>query len=329
MKKTIYLYKSGTFNRKDFSLMFETKESKEYIPIEQVDCIFCFGDININKRVLSLLNGHNVSLVFFNYYGNYMGRFQPKKYTDGKILIQQIEAYQTKEVRLHLANAIIVASLKNAISLLKYYRKQGYELDETVIKLEEMVLLLKECATVEEILLIEAQAKKLYYGCFDTVLKTTSFEFEIRSKNPPLNEINACLSYGYALLYGLILSELDKSRLLPQISFIHSLTKETDSLQFDLADIFKPILIDRMLFRVCRRQQLKKEFFTFKSDGACFLNKEGIQFVINEFETLLEQSIKIGNKYYSYRSLIRREIYNLTNTIKGKAKEYKPFVMRW
>ncbi|MDO4466865.1 MAG: CRISPR-associated endonuclease Cas1 [Bacillota bacterium] len=86
-----------------------------------------------------------------------------------------------------------------------------------------------------------------------------TYHYFALTKNPPENEVNAMMSYGYALLYGILLSILDRSSLFPQISFIHSLSKNCDSLQYDLADIFKPVLVDRLIFRMIRKKQIKEE----------------------------------------------------------------------
>ena len=86
MKKVVYLYKSGNLKRKDNSLVLESKDKDDYIPIEQVDMIICFSEVSLNKRVLALLNKYEVSILFYNFYGNYIGRYAPKDYKDGRVL---------------------------------------------------------------------------------------------------------------------------------------------------------------------------------------------------------------------------------------------------
>ena len=90
MKKVVYLYKSGNLKRKDDSLVLETKGKADYIPIEQVDMIICFSEVSLNKRVLALLNKYEVSILFYNFYGNYIGRYAPKDYKDGRVLVNQV-----------------------------------------------------------------------------------------------------------------------------------------------------------------------------------------------------------------------------------------------
>ncbi|WP_285959207.1 CRISPR-associated endonuclease Cas1 [Thomasclavelia spiroformis] len=329
MKKVFYLYKSGELQRKDFSLLLQEKNGNVvYIPVEQINLIVCFGNVNLNKRVLGLLNSYSVSILFFNYYGDYIGRFTPKKYSDGKIIINQVNSYHNYK-RLYTAKKMIFTEVKNILSLLKYYNKKYHLLEQMIINVDNELNKLDTIESIEELLLLEAIIKKQYYSSFDYIIKNPNFIFKNRSFYPPLNEVNALLSYGYAILYANVLSDIDKSPLLPQISYIHSLSKQSDSLQFDIADMLKPIFIDRLILRMINKNQIKTNYFEYKENGACYLNKEGIKVFLYEYEKLMQKSIKIGGKYYSYRNIITREVYKLSNYIEGKTDEYKPYIMEW
>ena len=329
MKKVFYLYKSGTLKQKDYSLVLESKNTVDYIPIEQLDMIICFSEITLNKRVLSLLNKYEVSILFYNYYGNYIGRYTPKEYKDGRVLVNQVHAYESEQTRLYIAKTITISSVKNMLALVKYYAKKGKQLEKIIRSLETCLTEIETVESVEKLLLIEAKTKQNYYLLFDEVLKNEDFSFEKRTKNPPRNEVNALLSYGYAILYGLLLSVLDRSSLYPQISFIHSLSKNCDSLQFDLADIFKPVLIDRLVLRLIRKRQMKKSFFTYKADGSCYLNKAGIKVFVSELDSLLQNTIDYKNRRYSYRAILSKEVHKLSEYIKGNKDSIHPFVMKW
>lgn len=329
MKRAFYLYKSGELLRKDYSLVLQEKNGNNvYIPIEQINLIICFCDITLNKRVLGILNTYDISIFFFNYYGDYIGRYTPKKYSDGKIIVNQVNSY-CNDQRIYIAKKIIQTEIKNILSLLKYYDKKYHLLHHIVEDIKTYLIKLEPIETIESLLLLEAQMKKVYYSSFDLIIKNPNFIFKQRSFYPPLNEMNALLSYGYAILYANVLSDIDRSPLLPQISYIHSLSKQSDSLHFDLADMMKPIFIDRLVLRMINRQQFKLNHFEYKEKGACYLNKEGIKIFLNEYEILMKKSIKIGNRYYSYRNIITREVYKLSNYNEGKTKDYKPYVMEW
>ncbi len=328
MKKTLYIYKSGILSRKDNSLTLEEKNGNiTYIPIEQTNAILFFGNVVLNKRTLSLLKEYNVSVSFFSYYGKYIGDFIPDKIKDGKIIMNQVLSYND-ERRLYIAKNIVSAETKNCIALIKYYNKKNNVFSYIIDDLDEYLSQIELTCSIEELLLLEAKIKKVYYSSFDWIIKSKDFIFRSRSFYPPKNEVNAVMSYGYAIIYAEILSEIHKSSLIPQISFIHSLSKHSNSLQYDLADIFKSVLIDRLMFRIINKGQLSKNCFDYKKEGS-YLNKKGAHIFLKEYDTLMTNSVKIGNKYYSYRNLLTREVYNLSNYIEGKSKSYKPYVMRW
>lgn len=330
MKKTIYLYKSGILQRKDSSLVLITKTNQAiYIPVQQIDQIYVFSEVTFNKRTIALLNLYEISIFFFDFYGKYIGRFTPRRYIDGKVLLLQVEAYQNDFKRLYISKRIIESSIKNEMSLLKYYQKKGKEVNNYINMMDESLLKIEKCESIDGLLLIEALAKQQYFSAFDIILDSALYQFEKRTKNPPMNEINAMLSYGYALLYANYLSVLDRSSLMPQISFIHSLSKNCDSLHFDLADVLKPVIVDRLILRLIRKNQVKKEYFEFKEDGRCYLNKEGVSFFVHEYEDTLSNTILVNGKYYSYKNLISKEVHALSNYIKKESKKYKPFLMKW
>ena len=330
MKKTYYLYKNGTLKRKDNSLALEGKnDAVDYIPIEQVDMIICFSEVTLNKRVLSLLKQYQICILFYNFYGNYIGRYIPKEYKDGKILVNQVHAYEDPKTRLYIAKTIIIGSIKNMLSVAKYYRKKGKSLNPIIDGLDSCLINIDKVSSIEELMLIKAKSKQIYYSLFDVVLKNEDFSFIKRTKNPPENEVNAMLSYGYAILYGIILAILDRSSLCPQISFIHSLSKNCDSLQFDIADTFKPILVDRLVLRLIRKKQIKESYFEIKKDGSCYMTKEGVKMFAIEFDNLMQSTIEYKNRKYSYRSILAKEVHKYSEYIKGNVKNIHPFVMKW
>ena len=103
------------------------------------------------------------------------------------------------------------------------------------------------------------------------------------------------------------------------------MSKSKDSLQYDLADILKSVLVDRLIFRLIRKNQVKKDMFEYGADGGCYLNAEGASFFVKEFDKQLRKSIHD----YSYKRLISKEVHELSNYIRGKSEAYTPFLIDW
>lgn len=329
MKSIFFVYNSGQLSKKDNSLIFVGKYKSFYIPVEQVDTIIFYGEITFNKRVLQLLNKYQIEAMFYNYYGTFIGKFVPKEYKDGKILVKQALAYNDEIKRLYIAKMITFYSMKNMIALAKYYRKKGKNLDVQIGKMEYYMSRVDSIENNERLLLLEARFKLIYYSIFDVILESEKFKFVKRTTRPPLNEVNAIMSYGYSLLYGIILSIIDRSDLSSHISFIHSLNKSNDSLQLDLADIYKPILVDRIMLRIIRKRQINEDYFEYGVDCKCYLNENGSKLFINEFNKLLKTTVEYHGKSYTYKTLLNREVNELSEYIKENVDELKFYEMKW
>ena len=329
MKSIFFAYNSGQLSKKDNSLIFVGKYKSFYIPVEQVDTIIFYGEITFNKRVLQLLNKYQIEAMFYNYYGTFIGKFVPKEYKDGKILVKQALAYNDEIKRLYIAKLITFYSMKNMIALAKYYRKKGKNLDVQIGKMEYYMSRVDSIENNERLLLLEARFKLIYYSIFDVILESEKFKFVKRTTRPPLNEVNAIMSYGYSLLYGIILSIIDRSDLSSHISFIHSLNKSNDSLQLDLADIYKPILVDRIMLRIIRKRQINEDYFEYGADCKCYLNENGSKLFINEFNKLLKTTVEYHGKSYTYKTLLNREVNELSEYIKENVDELKFYEMKW
>ncbi|MCF0260179.1 MAG: CRISPR-associated endonuclease Cas1 [Erysipelotrichaceae bacterium] len=328
MLNPLYLYKSGELKRKDNSLVFITEEEEILIPIEQIHTIYCFSDVIVNSRLLQILNKHGIGILFFNYYGNCIGRFLPIHHKNGKLITQHVEGYQDERRRAYIASQIQNAAIQNSCNVLKYYHKKGMALEPLLQELKEMIHEIKDSNHVEDILLLEAKSKKAYYSGFDIILEESPFVFEKRTRKPPENEINAMMSYGYSLLYSTVLAQIDSSRLLPEIAFIHSIERNGPGLHYDLADIYKPVVVDRTILRLIRRREIKLSHFEKTIDGI-YMCKEGVQIFLKEFEQVMKSTVTIGHKSYSYRSVIARDIHHLTSYLEGKSGTFEPYIMRW
>ncbi len=267
-------------------------------------------------------------MVFFDFYGNCIGRFLPMVQKTGKVFVEQAMAYHNESQKAYLQKQIQQSAMLNMLAVLKYYEKKGRKVEIIIAQIERYK---KEMISKEakSFLLWEAKVKKTYYKSFDILLAGTDFRFEIRSKHPPRNEINAMMSYGYSLLYATFLTIIDCSRLVPEISFIHSIEKSGPSLQYDLADIFKPVIIDRLILKLIRKKQIKLHHFDFYQDGRCYFNKEGISIFVEAYHDFLKSKIQYKGRSISYHSLLKREVNQLANYILNQDAKYEPFTMKW
>ncbi len=330
MKQSYYLYKSGRLQRKDNTLQIEYKDgSKKVIPVERVNDIYVMTEFDLNTTLLNFLSQYGISVHFFNYYGFYTGTYYPKEQlVSGKLLVKQVENYTNKSKRIKIAQKFIDAASYNILKNLKYYQNRGKDLEEYIKQMESLRKYIGSSKDVKELMGIEGNIRKVYYDSWTTIINQ-DIEFEKRVKNPPDNAINSLISYVNTIVYTRVLAEIYKTQLNPTISYLHEPSERRFSLCLDIAEIFKPILADRLIFSMLNKKQITEKDF---EEGLNFLyiKENARKEITKEMDAKLQTVIKhktLG-KEVSYEYLIRLEIYKLIKYLL-EDEEYEGFKIWW
>jgi CRISPR-associated protein Cas1 len=330
MKRTIYIFSDGEIKRKGNTIYFESTEGKKYVPIENTQEILIFGEVSLNKRLLEFLNENEIVVHFFNYYGFYIGSFYPREHLNsGYMILKQAEHYLDTTKRLRLAKKFVWGAVKNLIKVLEYYIARGKPLQEIVERIANLEPGISIANSIENLMAIEGNIRDHYYNSFNIIIENDNFAFEGRTRKPPKNMINALISFSNSLVYVVCLSEIYHTHLDPRIGFLHSTNMRRFTLNLDVAEIFKPIIGDRLIFSVINKGIIKPSHFEEKLNGIV-LNEKGKQLFVQEFDERLKTTIKhrkLG-RHVSYRELIRLELYKLQKHLIGE-EEYTPFVAWW
>lgn len=337
MKRTFYLFSSGLLERKDNTLKFtpvvtmddgEHQMPPRFLPVEDIAEIYAFGSIRANSALYNFLGQNDIPLHFYDYYENYTGSFMPRDgLLSGRVLIKQVQAAQSKKHRTELARMFIEGASWNMVENLNYYNRRGKLLTEQIDRIKSLTEMLAEVSDVKEVMGVEGNIRKVYYSCFDTIID--DFTMGERSKQPPSNEVNALISFGNSLCYVETLRAIHQTQLNPTISFLHTPGERRYSLCLDLSEIFKPILVDRVIFRVLNKHLLSERSFD-KKLNSCLLNEKGRKIFVKAMEDRLNETFRHRSlgRSVSYRHLIKLECYKLIKDIMG-LEEYKPFKMYW
>lgn len=330
MKKDIYIFNDGELKRKDNTIYFATGDKKKYLPVEELDNIWVFGEIDINKKLLDYASQKGISIHFFNYYGYYSGTFYPREHLNsGFVILKQAENYLDFNKRIDIAKRIITTAIKNILVVLKYYKKKGVPLESSIISIEEKLKLMSGVKSIEELMAYEGNIRDDYYRCFNLILNKPEFKFSVRSRRPPKDPINALISFGNSIMYTTVLSEIYETNLDPRIGYLHATNSRRFSLNLDIAEIFKPIVVDRVIFSLINKKMLSKKDFDEDFNGI-ILNENGRKKFIEEYNEKLNTTIKhdVLGTVVSYKRLIRLELYKLQKHITDDVT-YEGLVARW
>lgn len=336
MKKAYYLFNPGRMSRRDNTLKFDPVPNEDnprpkarYLPVEGVSALYVFGSLDTNSALYNFLGRHHVPVHFFDYYQHYTGSFSPKEYLlAGQMLIAQADAYRKRKTRMIIAQALVDAALANMLRTLKYYQVRGKELSAHISSLEAMQQQIPASTDIGMLMGVEGNARQTYYDSFGEIV--AQFPWEGRRKRPPKDELNALISFGNSLCYTLCLDAIYNSQLNPTLSYLHEPGTRRYSLALDISEIFKPILVDRLIFRLCNRREIRPEHFDYL-EGACLLSPTGRKIMVKAWEERLQQTIqhrKLGRKV-SYRHLLRLDCYKLAKYLLKMEPEFSPFKIWW
>lgn len=338
MKKTYYLFNPGQLERKDNTLKFtpivedgngeETGGQARYLPVEDINEFYVFGSLRANSSLFNFLGQKDIAVHFFDYYENYTGSFMPRdSLLSGRMLLAQTSAYQNKKKRLLIAQKFIEAAAYNMIKNLQYYNRRGKDMEDIIDIIKGYAPRLSNTTSIQELMGIEGMIRQTYYDAFNLILN--DFEMGNRSKQPPQNEVNALISFGNMMCYTLCLRAIHQTQLNPTISFLHTPGERRYSLALDIAEVFKPVIIDRVIFKVLNKKELQEKHFDRKLNK-CLLNQSGKKIFVKAIEDKLVETIKHRtlNRNVSFRHLIKLECYKLAKHLL-EIEEYKPFKMYW
>lgn len=320
-----YIFSNGELKRKDNNIYFNDRALK----IEMTSDIYLFGEVTLNTKCLNFLGQNKKAVHFFNYYGFYTGSFYPKESNvSGKLLVKQVEYFQDREKRIELAREIIKSASDNIFRNLRYYNGRGKNLKNEMEIIKSYQLELDKAQDVNEIMGIEGNIRKVYYSTWSKIINQ-EIDFEKRVKRPPDNMINTLISFINSLIYTTCLSEIYKTQLNPTISYLHSPGDRRFSLCLDITEIFKPLIVDRMIFSLLNKNMISEDDFA-KDSNFYYLKDKGRKKILEEYEKKLNQTIthKELKRDVSYQTLIKLECYKLIKHLLGD-KKFDGFKMWW
>ncbi len=330
MKRSYFLYSNGTLKRKDNTITFiNEKEEKKDIPIEMIDDFYIMSEMNFNTKFINYISQFGIPIHFFNYYTLYTGSFYPREImVSGQLLVKQVEHYLNEEKRIEIAREFIEGASFNIYRNLRYYNGRGKDVSTYMHQIEELRKQLSNVTKVDELMGYEGNIRKIYYEAWNIIINQ-DIQFEKRVKNPPDNMINSLISFVNTLFYTKVLGEIYKTQLNSTISYLHQPSTKRFSLSLDISEIFKPLIVDRLIFSLLNKKQITEKSF-IKDFEYLRLKEDASKLIVQELEERLKQVIqhKDLNRKVSYQYLIRLECYKLIKHLLGE-KKYLSFQMWW
>lgn len=330
MEQTFYILKNGSLKKVDNNIrIIDEQGNKKDLKIETMRDIYLFGEVSLNTKALNYLGQMKIPVHIYNYYGHYTGSFYPKENNiSGELLVKQVKFYDDKDKRLELAKEFIKSGVYNIHRNLRYYNEREKNVEVEINHIHFLSTHIEKCKSIEELMGVEGNIRKTYYETWERIL-LPGVKFEKRVKRPPDNMVNSLISFINSLVYTACLSEIYKTHINPIISFLHEPGTKRFSLSLDIAEIFKPIISDRLIFALINTKEITEE--DFEEDSNFFhLKDSGKIKILKKFDERMNKTIqhRVLKRSVSYRYLMRLECFKLIKHLNGE-KKYDGFKIWW
>ena len=317
--ETLFVPQMAKFRQRNETLSVTLNGRSRSLPINRVAHLVLLAEGQLSTKLLELCGKHGVRLSVFDYYGYFKGSFEPiAQSPSGQVKLEQAKLLLDDGHRLALAREILRGAFHNMGANLQYYAyRDRPALLSVVQKLRHLAAKLDKCKSTPEIMGYEGNAHQLYYAAWKQI--DPVLDFGKRVRRPPNNPVNCLISFLNQLTYTVVRHELAKTHLEETFSFLHSPGAGRASLSLDLAEIFKPLLSDALIFRMIRKKMTDTGWFE-QQKGVCLLTETGRRNVAEQFSLRLEEHVQDR----SYREWIYRQALAIERHALGVA-EYEAF----
>jgi len=340
MLNTLYVTTQGTYLFKDgetIAIQVE-QEVRMRLPIHTLESIVCFGQVTCSPFLLGHCAENEVSVSFLTVNGRFLARVTGP--AAGNVLLRraQYRAADSREDNDLIVQGFLIGKILNSMQVLRRALSDHYEeIEATAVEkayaaLEEHLRELKKEHPADVLRGIEGAAANAYFHVFDHLIlqQKQDFQFNQRNRRPPLDPVNALLSFLYTLLYHDARSALESVGLDPAVGFLHRDRPGRLSLALDLMEELRPFLADRLVLSLINRRQVQGKGFKKTESGAVVMDDETRKTVLVAWQErkkeeirhpFLEEQIPAGMILFAQARLLARYL-------RGELDAYPPFIWR-
>ena len=331
MKKllnTIYVTTEGASLRKDGeNLVAEVDgEERARVPLHMLASLVTFGPIFVSPALTAACAGAGISIALLDRNGRFQARMEGP--TTGNVLLRRAQ-YRASERPEEIVRSIVVGKVANQRSvLMRALRDYGGEMDpagRTAIcdVVERLAYILRRVeladGSLDKLRGAEGEAASLYFSVFDSLIRSPDAQMRWtgRSRRPPLDAVNALLSFLYTLLTHDCRSACESVGLDPSVGFLHRDRPGRPSLALDLMEELRPVLADRLALSLVNRRQLRAGDFQPQESGAVLLSDEARKTVLSAWQerkreerkhAFLDEKAPIGLVPYLQAQMLARHL---------------------
>lgn len=308
------------------------------VPLHNIEDIVVFGGRGASPAIMNKCTEDNIGLTFMSHSGKFLARVEGAVSGNVYLRREQFRIADDEKRSLAIAKNFIIGKLYNSRYVIeRAVRDHPLQVDIDKLKsrselLSQAIVKCQNVSDIDTLRGIEGESAQLYFSVFDEFIlqQKDDFHFETRSKRPPLNNVNALLSFSYSMATGMCTSAIETVGLDPYVGFMHTDRPGRRSLALDLVEEFRAIMCDRFVISLINKRVISNSDFEKKEDGAVLLNDNGRKVFLTQWHNrkvdivthpFLKEKVEWGLLPYVQALLLSRYI-------RGDLDEYPMLLWR-
>jgi len=337
---TLFVTTQGSYLRKD-GLTVDVRVEKQTrlrVPLHNLSSIVCFGRVSLSPALMGTCAESGIAISFLKTNGRFLARVIGP--ASGNVLLRraQYRMSDNPERCLDVSKSIVIGKIANCRTVLRRAARdtndsaRSESLTRGGDRLTTSLTAVDKSTEQNQLRGIEGDAASVYFAAFNSMLTNHApeFAFTSRSRRPPLDPINALMSFAYTLLTHDVRSACDAVGLDSQVGFLHRDRPGRPGMALDLMEEFRPVLADRMVLSLVNRQQIQARDFVQRESGAVLLNDAGRKVFLSSWQHRKQETIThpfLGEKT-TVGLLPHIQAQLMARHLRGDLELYPPFVWR-
>lgn len=290
----VYLLQDGTKGCKNGErLVVEGKDTKNIsVPLSEIESVVLSKHAQITTQIIFELLKRKIPTFYVNRYGEVIGTLSGNE-SKLDLLHQQLSWSKDDCQSLVIAKKLIAQKINAQLDLIKQYGKRNKqpEIPKVIKELSIYYHVVDRVTTVDKLRGLEGIASKAYFSVFNDLISAQGWEWKGRFRHPSPDPVNALLSYGYCFLEREVRIALAGTGFDCRLGFMHSNNGRKDSLVYDIMELFRQKIVDRLVLTLVNKKSINLADFIVK-DNKCLLTQEGRMKWLDAYETYMNKEVK-------------------------------------
>lgn len=282
------------------NIVMRAKDNTEIrLPLHNIEDIVVFGGRGASPALMNKCTEENIGLNFMSRSGKFLARAEGAVSGNVYLRREQYRIADNEERSLAIARNFITGKLYNSRYVIdRAVRDHSFQVDVEKLKsrselLSQAILKCRNVIDIDTLRGIEGESAQLYFSVFDEFIlqQKDEFRFTVRSKRPPLDNVNALLSFAYSMVTGMCTSALEAVGLDPYVGFMHTDRPGRRSLALDLVEEFRAIMCDRFVVSLINKRIIGNDDFDIREDGAVLLSEDGRKLFLTHWQSRKQETV--------------------------------------